>query len=410
MNPKKIQRFTSFLRAHVRGGRIIHAYQLGCERIVKVEVKKDEKILWIWIRLWGGSANMIVTDSAGTVLDACYRRPRRGEMSGGYYNPEKTLGEKSGRENKDQYRIRDLPGDESFNEKIEHFFFEKEDLARKEKLINTITLSLNEREIFFISQLEKIEKQKAEYENFARFKELGDIITSNLHAIRKGDKWLETTDFFNSNRKINIELDPNLYPQDNAEKYYDRYKGAKKGLQLLEEREHQIQKGLQAIERKRALLRNNTDIDTLLSLVRTTVKRRQKTPSTMRPGVTFYSSGFQIVVGKTGSDNDMLLRKYMRGNDYWFHVRDNPGAYVFIKSVAGKSIPLQTMLDAGNLALFYSKGKDSGKGDVYYTQVKYLRRVKQGKKGMVIPTQEKNLYIILDVKRIEKLKNSKPVY
>ena len=52
---------------------------------------------------------------------------------------------------------------------------------------------------------------------------------------------------------------------------------------------------------------------------------------------------------------------------------------MFVKSVPGESLPLDTMLDAGNLALFYSNGKSSGQGDVYYTR--YLRRVKGGKRG-----------------------------
>jgi len=38
---------------------------------------------------------------------------------------------------------------------------------------------------------------------------------------------------------------------------------------------------------------------------------------------------------------------------------------------------------------------------VYYTQAKYLRRVKDGPKGLVIPTLEKNLFIRIDEARIK---------
>ena len=108
------------------------------------------------------------------------------------------------------------------------------------------------------------------------------------------------------------------------------------------------------------------------------------------------SHSFQIFVGRTASENEELLRHHVWGNDYWFHCRDCPGVYVFVKSVPGKTLLLGTMLDAGNLALFYSKGKSSGQGDVYYTQVQYLRRVKGGKSGPVIPTREKALFVRLD--------------
>ena len=76
---------------------------------------------------------------------------------------------------------------------------------------------------------------------------------------------------------------------------------------------------------------------------------------------------------------------------------------MFVKYRSGKSIPLDTLLDAGNLALFYSKGRTSGEADLYYTQVKYLRRAKYGKKGLVIPTREKTLHITIDRARINRL-------
>ncbi len=95
----------------------------------------------------------------------------------------------------------------------------------------------------------------------------------------------------------------------------------------------------------------------------------------------------------------------MRGNDWWFHARDWPGAYVFVKAQPGKSLPLETMIDAATLAVHFSKGKTSGQGDVYYTQVKFLRRAKGAKKGTVLPTQEKNLHVKIDSERIERLRD-----
>ena len=90
-------------------------------------------------------------------------------------------------------------------------------------------------------------------------------------------------------------------------------------------------------------------------------------------------------------------------SDMWLHVRDFSGGYVFIKYRAGKTIPLEILLDAGNLAVHYSKARAQGKADLYYTQVKYLRRAKNGPKGLVLPTHEKNLHIQIDDKRITRL-------
>jgi len=95
----------------------------------------------------------------------------------------------------------------------------------------------------------------------------------------------------------------------------------------------------------------------------------------------------------------------VRGNDTWLHARDFPGAYVFIRRLPGKTIPLDVLLDAGNLALFYSKARSGGRGELYYTQVKYLRRAKDGPLGLVLPTQEKNLSVVIEEERLDRLQN-----
>jgi predicted ribosome quality control (RQC) complex YloA/Tae2 family protein len=111
------------------------------------------------------------------------------------------------------------------------------------------------------------------------------------------------------------------------------------------------------------------------------------------PGLTIQSGQFTLLVGRNAKENDELLRRYARGNDYWMHTRDVPGGYVFIKYLKNKTVPLEVLLDAANLAIVFSKAKKEGKADLYYTQVKHLRRAKGGKTGLVLPTQEKNLSV-----------------
>ena len=111
-----------------------------------------------------------------------------------------------------------------------------------------------------------------------------------------------------------------------------------------------------------------------------------------RPGVRLTIQGFDIIIGRNARENDEILRHDTRGSDIWMHTRDTSGAYVIIKSRKGKTVPLPVLLDAASLAIHYSKAKKNGKADLYYTEVKYLRRAKDGKKGLVIPTQERNPY------------------
>ena len=110
-----------------------------------------------------------------------------------------------------------------------------------------------------------------------------------------------------------------------------------------------------------------------------------------------------IYVGRDANENDELLRHYVKGDDLWLHTRDFPGGYVFVKARKGKTVPLEILLDAGNLAVYYSKARKNTKVDLYYTHVKYLRRAKNGPKGLVLPTQEKNLCITPDKERLSRL-------
>ena len=67
------------------------------------------------------------------------------------------------------------------------------------------------------------------------------------------------------------------------------------------------------------------------------------------------------------------------------------------------SLPLEILLYAGNLAVYHSKARKNGQADLYYTQVKHLRRAKNGPKGLVLPTNEKNILIKIEDARLRKL-------
>ncbi|MFW5728507.1 MAG: NFACT family protein, partial [Spirochaetota bacterium] len=80
--PRKAQRFAQFLKSRIEGARITEAEQIDGERIVRIAVVRAGETTVLWLRLWGGSSNLIATDADGVILDAMLRRPNRGEVSG----------------------------------------------------------------------------------------------------------------------------------------------------------------------------------------------------------------------------------------------------------------------------------------------------------------------------------------
>jgi predicted ribosome quality control (RQC) complex YloA/Tae2 family protein len=417
--PAKPQRFVTFLRAHVRGGRILSAGQVGRERIVRLEVNIANRTVLLWARLWASAPNMVATDPAGIILDALYRRPGRGEVSGGSYDPGLDIARAGpgNPQSKGRYEVRNLPGSGSFNERVESYYFALEEAREAGALRASLLGRLRKEENRLLASMESLQKKRNQYREFEKFKKWGDLILSNLHTIAPAARWLTAVDIDDPGITWDIELDPRTTAAQNAESYYNRYRKAKAGYGILEKELQQQERHLARVrERIRAAEAGGKEasVESLRQQLRGGSGRvggkhpeqppGRRPPDRRPPGLQFTSGPFTILVGRNARENDALLRRFVRGNDIWLHARDYPGGYVFVRSLRGKTVPLENLLDAANLALLYSRAKGSAQGDVFYTPVKYLKRAKGAETGMVIPTQEKNLHVKLDMGRIRRLR------
>jgi len=408
-------RFAEFLRSRIRGCRIKNAEQLGEERIVRIDLEKADEQTVLWVRLWGGAANIIATEADGTILDAFFRRPSRSEMSGGHFDPAVGLAQaelKSAGAPRRQFTVRELPGDGDFNSRIEQEYRNRELAGEIVHLKERLTRYYADREERIQATIERLSNRAGEYALADQQKLCGDIIMSNLHRAVRGERWLVAENYADGGSEIRIPLDPSLSAVANAESYYDRYKRAHDGLQVVRDEISHLEHTLAALAVESAAVLQSDDLYLLREHAKAATQvlpigRIGQDGHQESSGLEFSSGSYRILVGRSANENDYLLRHVARGNDIWLHVRDYPGAYVFVKHMPGKSIPLETLLDAGNLAVFYSKARTSGYAELYYTSVKYLRRPREGKKGLVLPTQEKNLSIRLEAERLERLQAGK---
>jgi predicted ribosome quality control (RQC) complex YloA/Tae2 family protein len=400
-------RFAQFLNSRIVNGWITEAVQLDDNRIVRLVVKRGQFVYKLYVRLWSNAANFIVTDESAVVLDAMRRLPKKGEVTGGSYQPEQELNtakEKSDRACEARvYEIRTFSGESSFNKKIDAFYAERKGPLSLEALREQARRNCEGGIGRICAALEKLKEKEVSFTEAQRFKIFGDLILSNIAAIKPEDEWLEAQD---EGGTVRIKLEPRTSPAAIAGKYYGQYRKAKNALGEIQREIAQGEQELKDVTEKLNRLLEETNPLALAKLLKTPAQvpgspRKEKT----RPGLSFKRGNWLIIVGRDSGENDELLRRHVKGNDLWLHARDYHGSYVFIKQRSGKSVPLDILLDAGNLALFYSKGRNNGKGDLFYTHVKYLRRAKDGPKGLVIPTQEKNLHIELDDVRLRSLEN-----
>ena len=398
-------RFMEFLKARIKGARINSICQLGQERIIKLELSHCGQEFLLYIRLWSNAANMILTDTNHLVLDTFYRRPKKDEVSGGIFQ-EPRLGPKPQGDAVKEWQVRSfdqLPDWEnlSFNQKVEQWYGEHAGQLSLEALLEQAEKFYNSRHSKMEAALHRLEKKRDEFLQNQQWKHYGDLILTYGHLIDGSQDYLECEDY-ESGARIRIKIDPKKNAQENASSYYNTYKKTVSGLADLE---HDIQRAKKELLDLEATYQQLCREPNPLRLQQ--MLRKQTTPKQQvekkRPGLSYQVEGWTILVGRTAAENDELLRRHVKGLDMWFHTRDYAGGYVFVKNRPGKTIPLSIMLCAGNLAVYHSKARKAAKADLYYTQVKHLRRAKDGPKGLVLPSQEKNLLVQLDKEILQKL-------
>lgn len=447
-------RFMEFLRAKIKGCRINSCEQIGLERVIRMDLsrvvveddsKADEKTNHIrlastafntsksaysttnlnepteiienyilYVKLWNNAANVFLCDENKIILETMFRRPNKNEMKDGVF-VEPAIDVSKIQESTERFPVRefsleyqekicDLPenaNQRSFNAFIDYWYSEHADNLSRESLLEKAEKWYNVNHSKRMAALENLKKKLESFKNAEQLKHQGDLVLSFGYIIDGSSNFLECEDY-ETGKTVRLLIDPKKSVQDNAAEYYKNYKKAVSGA---EELKHDIEIAEKQIEKLDKLYqeiineKNPVKIEQRL--------RRDSTPNQKKeknhPGLDYTVDGWYILVGRDANENDELLRHHVRGEDLWLHVRDFSGGYVFVKAQRGKTVPLNILLDAANLAVYYSKARKNTKVDLYYTHVKYLRRAKNGPKGLVIPTQEKNLCITPDKDRLKRL-------
>ena len=246
-----------------------------------------------------------------------------------------------------------------------------------------------------------------------RLRQLGDIVTANLHAISRGQTRLTAVDFYDPDMKeIDIPLSPQISPQQNAAKFYKDYNRAKTAEKMLTE---QIARGELELEYICSVLetlsRAETEKDVAeirLELVqggyvRDTDKKKRMKTAPAKPMEFVSSDGYPIRVGRNNRQNDELTLKQSAKGDLWLHVQKLHGSHVVIEC-GGVRPPDQTVTEAAMLAAWYSQARESQNVPVDVTPVKQIKKPAGGKPGMVIYHVYHTVYVTPDSDLAERLR------
>jgi predicted ribosome quality control (RQC) complex YloA/Tae2 family protein len=93
--------------------------------------------------------------------------------------------------------------------------------------------------------------------------------------------------------------------------------------------------------------------------------------------------GWQVIAGRTDEDNDRLSLRLAAPNDWWFHVKGQPGSHVILRVPAGQEPERRILKQAAAIAAYHSKARHGGVVPVSATRARYVTKPHRSKPGTV---------------------------
>ena len=295
----------------------------------------------------------------------------------------------------------------SISEVLETFYADKDIFTRirqksadLRKVVNTVLERSRKKYDLQQKQLHDTKKRD-------KYKVYGELIHTYGYHLEENSKKLEALNYY-TNEMVSIPLDPQLTPQENAQKYFDKYNKLKRTYEALTELTEETKEEILHLESISTSLDIAISEDDLTQIKEELVQfgyvkkkhTNKKTKIKSKPFHYLSSDGYHMYVGKNNFQNDELTFKFATGNDWWFHAKGMPGSHVVVKT-NGDELPDRTFEEAGRLAAYYSNGRGTDKVEIDYLEKKHVKKPNGSKPGFVVYYTNYSLVASPDISEIQ---------
>lgn len=350
----------------------------------------EERSASLVIQLTGRSSNLFLLDRGGFIMDSLRQTNGPGQEPGMKYSPParpETFTADAGN------AVIPIEGYADLSEALDAASLQK----RSEREFNDLAKGARSKFDREITKRERLLKAlDTDLENHGdadTWKRYGDLLLANIGTAKRNGGNVAVIDYFDEHQPaIEICVDENDSITEAAESYFRRYTKARNARLEIEKRVFSTKAELRNLKAGReeledAIAQNDRERLGEFSAEKTpAASARSKgkvSPVTAVARIFRSSDGFEILVGKKAKDNDHLTFRLAKSLDTWMHAADYPGSHVVIRNPNRKEIPQQTLLEAAQLAAFYSQGKAQPKAAVHYTQKKFVNKPKGAAPGLV---------------------------
>ncbi|HEX2523787.1 MAG TPA: NFACT RNA binding domain-containing protein, partial [Terriglobia bacterium] len=254
---------------------------------------------------------------------------------------------------------------------------------------------------------EKLEAQLKKAEEAQSLKTYANLLYAQHDKLARGSTIRVPNLFDPDLGEVDIPLAPELSIVENANRYHRLYRKAGRSIPQINQRLRTLESEIAALRREQEkLLKASSEKPSAPAGRIGEVRPRGDTSKVEKPTVSgdrsvefrsggetlvrrtaklFRSSeGMQILVGKSSKDNDTLTLKVARSEDFWLHVAGYGGSHVVLRNPEKlPAAPKQSLLEAAQLAAYFSQARNAPKVEVHYTQKKFVSKPKGAKAGLV---------------------------
>ena len=294
---------------------------------------------------------------------------------------------------------------------LDAFYGEKAEKDRVKQLGNELIRKVDNEIKRNQTKLAKREKTLKDSENAEDFRRDGELLTTFMTQVPRGATSVDLLNYYEENAPITITLNPSLTPNQNAQKYFQKYQKLKNAVKLIYDQIAEAKDEIAYLESILAQLEiaGPMDIEVIKEELvasgylkqKRAKKNRKHAPS--KPERFIASDGTEILVGKNNLQNDQLTLKQARKSDIWLHAKNIPGSHVIIKNDQPSE---ETLLEAAELAAYFSKFRQSAQVPVDYVAVKHIHKPNGAKPGFVIYENQKTLFVTPEEAVIEQLRKN----
>jgi predicted ribosome quality control (RQC) complex YloA/Tae2 family protein len=396
--------FVSFLRKRLANAVLQTIEKIENERVLIFRFNARDELgtaenYALVAQLTGRSANLFLLDANDFIIERARETHGDGQEIAHKYAPPTSDGER--RKNIDE--VFPQGEFETLSESLDADFAEREAeqvfKARAQTAQNKLKQTIKKRE----KLIDKLGADLANHGDAQTWKRSGDLLLANLVTARRAGDKVFVTDFYDENAPtIEIIVEENVSITEAAEKFFKRYTKARNARE-------EISKRLSASETEfgnlkeqkerldRAVEERDENVLTEFSDAepeKLAVKIKERATENFGGARRYASSdGFEILVGKAAKDNDFLTFRVAKSLDLWLHAADYPGSHVVVRNPNRQEIPQKTLLEAAQIAAFFSQAKSQAKVAVHYTPKKFVGKPKGAAFGLVSLSSFKTILV-----------------